>query len=109
MAKPGKRKGSNKFQFRRAAPNEFWVERKQLTALGLVVKSKVTQTQNMSDTRDAKSNQTTLSAKWDARLIPFLRRSSGGVMRWQVVNHEKAPTRLSASLAGNAIASIRKD
>jgi hypothetical protein len=44
MAKPSKRKGSNKFQFRRATPNDIWVKRKQLAALGLVVKREVTQT-----------------------------------------------------------------
>ena len=67
MAKPGKRKGSNNFQFRRAAPNDIWVKRKQLAALGLVVKREVTQTLRTSDPREAKLIQAELSAEWDAR------------------------------------------
>ena len=67
MAKPSKRKGSNKFQFRRAAPNDIWVKRKQLAALGLVVKREVTQTLGTSEPREAKSIQAALSAEWDAR------------------------------------------
>lgn len=67
MAKPGKRKGSNNFQFRRAAPNDIWVKRKQLAALGLVVKREVTQTLKTSEPHEAKLLQAELSAEWDSR------------------------------------------
>lgn len=67
MAKPGKRKGSKNLQFRRAAPNDIWAKRKQLTALGLIVKREVTQTLGTSEPREAKRLQAELSAEWDAR------------------------------------------
>ncbi|MGH6908183.1 MAG: DUF6538 domain-containing protein, partial [Aestuariivirga sp.] len=67
MAKPGKRQGSSKFQFRRMTPSDLWRQRDALKALGFTVRREVSQSLDTRDPREAKQRQSQLSAEWDAR------------------------------------------
>lgn len=67
MAKPGKRSGSSKFQFRRATPRDIWAQRETLLALGIRVPREVSQSLGTADPYEAKKLQAQLSAEFDER------------------------------------------